>query len=250
MQLRDQAEAARLSELEQAADPVAKLGEYGTLPKSEDGSEDHLQGDRLHRRPQREGAAQRPSIHLVRGDVRHQRQIALHSVAVERGQHQPALAHVLGAIEQEDRMAAERRLQHAVGLAGVHPVAVVGEHRPDQIGVADAHHLAADRQVDDEGVAVALPAPLDKLGKAELPQQRLHRHRQPRTGRQPIRRCRRARGSRQHAAHRSARSRPATTPAVRIRRISSPSRMEGRRVPVCVPSGGCPTGSAGAVPGA
>ena len=59
--------------------------------------------------------------------------VALHPLAVEGGQHQLALAHVLGAVEQEHRVAPHQRLERGgVRLAGMEGVRVAGEHLLDQ----------------------------------------------------------------------------------------------------------------------
>ena len=45
--------------------------------------------------------------------------VALDALAMEGGQHELALAQVLVAVEQQQRVRAERRAQDLVGLAGV-----------------------------------------------------------------------------------------------------------------------------------
>ena len=61
-------------------------------------------------------------------DLLHQVAVALHPLAVERGQHQLALAHVLGAVEQQHRVAPHQRLERSgVRLARVQHVRVAPE---------------------------------------------------------------------------------------------------------------------------
>ena len=65
------------------------------------------------------GGAVRPGGDLALGDRAHRLAVGLHPLAVEGRQHQPALAHVLGAVEQQHRAVAEQRPQDVVVLAGV-----------------------------------------------------------------------------------------------------------------------------------
>ena len=58
-------------------------------------------------------------LDLLRGHLGHQLLVALHALAVERRQHQPALCHVLGVVEQQHGVRAEHGPQHDVRLAGV-----------------------------------------------------------------------------------------------------------------------------------
>ena len=64
---------------------------------------DHLERDRLHARQDREAAPPRPGRHVPLGDLAHHLAVLAHPLAVERRQQQPALAQVLGAVEQQHR---------------------------------------------------------------------------------------------------------------------------------------------------
>ena len=77
------------------------------LRHSEDAPHDHLERDRLHRRPRRHRLAGRPALDLACGDLRHRLLVAAHAPAVERRQHQLALRHVGVVVEQQHRVAAE-----------------------------------------------------------------------------------------------------------------------------------------------
>ena len=71
------------------------------------------------------GSSDRPASDLVLGDLAHQVAVALHPLAVEGGQHQLALAHVLGAVEQQHGVLSHQRLERRrVGLAGVQHVGI------------------------------------------------------------------------------------------------------------------------------
>ena len=84
--------------------------------------------------------------------------VALHPRPVERREHQLALRHVLGAVEQQQRVLAEDREQDPVRLAGVEQVGIAGEHRLDVVGVRDHHPRALVGDAQPERVAVALAA--------------------------------------------------------------------------------------------
>ena len=69
------------------------------------------------RRPDRERLAERPGGDLALGDLPHHLAVALHALAVERGQQQLALAQVRRPVEQEHRFATDDRAKDRVGLA-------------------------------------------------------------------------------------------------------------------------------------
>ena len=86
---------------------------------------------------------------MALGDLAHRLAVGAHPLAVERRQHQPALAHVLGAVEQQHRAGAEDRRQDDVALAGVEQVGVAGEDRLDRLGIGgdDDRPLVGRRSV-------------------------------------------------------------------------------------------------------
>ena len=80
---------------------------------AEHGPQDDPQRQRLHRRQHRERLADRPAVDLGVGAVAHRLGVGEHLPAVERGQHQPAMAQVLGAVEQQHRALADDRARAA-----------------------------------------------------------------------------------------------------------------------------------------
>jgi hypothetical protein len=107
-----------------------------------------------------------------------------HARAVERRQHDPALAQVLGPVEQEHRRAAEERAQDHVRLAGVQQRRVAGEDLADGIGVGEHHPRRLGADPDRERVAVlALGAQHERPGP-QGPGGGLGRPRHARAGRE------------------------------------------------------------------
>jgi hypothetical protein len=153
---------------------------------AEDRAHDHLERDPLHRRPHCVRLAERPALDLGSRHVRHRPLVAAHAPAVERGQHQLALRHVGGLVEQQHRVVAEHREQHHVCLAGVEQARVAGEDLPDRVGMGeeDPDPLVGDAQC--EHVAVAAPAVLEHRAGAEDPAERLQRARRARSGWEPV----------------------------------------------------------------
>ena len=109
------------------------------LLEAEHGAEDDLERDRLHPGSQPVRLAARPALDLLAGDLGHQLAVALHPLAVERGQQQLALFHVRALVEQQQRVLAEHRQQDPVGLAGVEHARVAGEHLLDVLGIGQHH---------------------------------------------------------------------------------------------------------------
>ena len=68
--------------------------------------------------------AARPALDLALGHLAHELAVALHPLAVERRQHQLALAHVRALVEQQHRVVADQRQQDHVALAGVEDLRV------------------------------------------------------------------------------------------------------------------------------
>ena len=130
---------------------------------AEDGAQDHLQGDRLHRGLDCELATAGPGGDRALGHSAHRLRVGLHPLAVEGRQQQAALAQVLATVEQQHRAVAEDRLQDRVAAPGEQLLGVAGEDGFDRgrVGGDDAGPV---REPDREVVAVATPAAVEKGG--------------------------------------------------------------------------------------
>jgi hypothetical protein len=143
----------------------------------EDRAEDDLERQRLEPRVQGDRGVARPRGDLVLGDLGDEVLQAPHPLAVERRQHEPALLEVGVLVEQDHRVAADERLEHAGALAGVQHVGRGGEHLPHLVEVADHHHGHVHEQPQGEAAAVPAPAVLEERHRARPPAQRLERAR-------------------------------------------------------------------------
>ena len=131
--------------------------ELESLLDAEDRAHDHLERHRLHRRQQRELVAGAPRVDLAPRGLLHDLLVAAHALAVEGGQHHPALAQVVGLVEQQDRARADDRLERGVGVAGVHQLGAAGEDRAHVLGIAEEdERLAVEVQREDVTEALAL----------------------------------------------------------------------------------------------
>jgi hypothetical protein len=151
--------------LEDLTQPV----ELGALVDTEHRAHDHLEGHRLHARPELERLPVRPAVDLALRDLAHNLAVALHALPVEGRQEQLALAHVRSLVEQQYRVVAEDRLQHHVGLAGMEHARVAREHLPHVVGVGDHHPAALLGDAQRERVSVALAAALEEGADARHP---------------------------------------------------------------------------------
>ena len=100
--------------------------------------------------------------------------VLLHPLAVERRQHELALAQVRGAVEQQDRVGAEDRLEEveAAGRAGAQRVAVAGGDRLDDARVRheDVRHGVRARQPPErEDLAVVALGLAQQRRRAQRP---------------------------------------------------------------------------------
>ena len=151
---------------------------------AEDGAHDHRQGDPLRVRPQRERLADRPAVHLGERRLADQLSVALDPLAVEGRQQQLALAHVRRLVEGEDRVRAERRLEHRrVRLAGVRQLGRGGEELFDQRRVGDVGEVLVEGEGDAEDVAVAALEADQKAERVARVGEHLHGRGHPRAGR-------------------------------------------------------------------
>jgi len=112
------------------------------------------------------GRPNRPAGHGPLGHVPHDLAVGAHAIAMERRHHHPALAQVALAVEQEQGVPAEDRLQHDGRLAGAQRVLVAGEDLADGGRVAEHHDRGRRGQADREGIAVALAAAVEVLDRA------------------------------------------------------------------------------------
>ncbi len=126
------------------------------LRDTEDGAQDHREGDPLHVRAQRERLADRPALHLPPRRLRHQLGVDADAVAVEGRQQGLAGTQMGGVVEGEDRVRAERRLQHRrVRLTSVEDGRRAGEDLFRHLRVRDVEDLSEEGEPDAEDVAVA-----------------------------------------------------------------------------------------------
>ena len=117
--------------IEHPAERVRELREARTLGDAEDRAQDDLERDRLHRtrarRTPRRGASRRSSRPPCRSSSARRRCIRSPWNA---GKHHLSLPEVLGAVEQQQRVLPEERLEHEVRLPGVTLVRPEARRRP------------------------------------------------------------------------------------------------------------------------
>ena len=158
------------------------------LVDAEDGAQDHLEGDRLHLVMDRKRSPERPAIDHLVGDVAHEAPVELHALAVERRRHQAPLADVRRAVEHQQRVAAEERLQElAVLLPGDELLGVGGEDLPVRVGMAEDDEAPSPQRADGEGVAVLAGAFFEEPIGSHRRAQHLHEPRRARSGRERAR---------------------------------------------------------------
>jgi hypothetical protein len=161
---------AALKRVPQAPQPVG-------VRDPEDRPHDHLERDRLHRRPRRERLAGGPALELARRNLGHRLLVPAHALAVERRQHQLALRHVGVLVEQQQRVTAEHRQQHHVRLAGMEQPRVPREDLLDRVRIGHEHPRALVGDLQREHVAVAARAVGQHRGRPGDPASRLKRPR-------------------------------------------------------------------------
>jgi endonuclease/exonuclease/phosphatase family metal-dependent hydrolase len=177
-------EAGVGGEVEEAAERRAQPLEAGAAVDAEDRLDDDLERDRLHPRAQPVRGAGRPALDLAGGDRLHLLAVALHALAVERRQQQPALADVALLVEHEDRVLAEQRPQDLVALARVEDPGVAGEDLLDHLGLGDDHPVLLVGDLQGEGRAEPGAALLEHPLRSPRPDRRLHHPVHPRAPRQ------------------------------------------------------------------
>ena len=139
---------------------VAEAAQPLLVAHAEHRAQDHLERDPLHRRAQPERRARRPALDLRRRDLVDQLGVAAHALAVERRQQQLALAHVLVAVEGEQRVGAQHRSERAGGrLAAAEVLRVARERLLHHRRIGHVGDEAEAGEPPGEHVAVAAPAP-------------------------------------------------------------------------------------------
>jgi hypothetical protein len=151
---------------------------------AEHGAEDDVERDALHLGLDGEGPAEGPAIDGALGQVAHRLGIGLHALAVERRQHEPALAQVAGTVQQQERVHAEDGLELHVRLTRAQRARVAGEDVADRIRMAEEHERRLAGDAEGEGVAVAPPAFVEECRRSEPAAQELEQRRHARSGRQ------------------------------------------------------------------
>jgi len=142
-------------EPEAALERVGEPLDASRVADAKDRADDHLERDRLHRRPRGERPPGGPPLDLPGGDFRHRLLVAAHALAMERRQHQLALRHVRVVVEQQHGVAAQHRQQHDVRLARVEEPRVAGEDLLHRVRVAEEHPRSLVGDLEREHVAVA-----------------------------------------------------------------------------------------------
>ena len=171
----------RLHHRPQPARELVLVGAWGV---TEDRAQDDPQGERLHGLEQRERRADGPAVDLGVGAGAHRVDVGEHPLAVKGGQQQPAVAQMLGAVEQQHRALADDRAQQRVGLAGMQPVARALEELLDRPGVEQHHEPLVKQRPHRDDVAVAPATPLQVTDAAGHEAQRLQPAWERGTGRQ------------------------------------------------------------------
>jgi hypothetical protein len=171
----------RHRDLERPADRVAQL----RVAAAEHHAQDHLERDRLHPLERLQRAAGRPARELLVGGAGHRLAPAGQRLAVEGRQHELALAHVLLAVEHEDRARAGERLQERGARARVELRRVGGVDALDLRRVrGEDHRPVRPREPERERLAVARLGAAHERGRPRDPLVGLERGRLAGPGRQ------------------------------------------------------------------
>ena len=175
-----------------AHDPVHHLRQAGAelvQPRApldaEDDAQHDVERDRLQPRRERDPVPARPARDVLARDLGDEVVVAGHARAVERRQHQLALAQVLRAVEQEHGRAAEERAQDHVRLACVQERRVALEHLAHVVGVREHDPRRLRPDLDGEHVAVARVGLCHERAGPRHPRGGLRRARHARSGRKP-----------------------------------------------------------------
>ena len=115
-----------------------------------------------------------PASDLGLGDVADHLAERLDRRALERGQKELALAHVLGTVEHQDRVVAEHARERRVRLACMEVRLIAGHQLADRLGVGDVDAGAEDQVLRGEEVAVAAVPAEQRLDRAHHETRRVH----------------------------------------------------------------------------
>jgi hypothetical protein len=148
--------------LEHGAQPPAQLVVEPAGLQPEDRAHDHVERQALHRGQQGEGLSHRPAVDRPVRGLAHGRGVGLHPRAVEGPRHEPALAQVLVAVEQEHRALAQHGSEQRVGLPGMELLVRTLEDLPDQLWLEDHHEPRVEGRAERDGIPVATPAGVEE----------------------------------------------------------------------------------------
>jgi hypothetical protein len=162
--------------------PPSELILRRTRLEAEHRPHDHAEGQRLEAREQLEGAADRPAVDLRIGRVAHRLGIRLHPPAVKRREHQPAVAQVLAAVEQQHGTLTQDWAEQRVRLARVELLVGTLEQLLDELRVEQHHEPVVEQGAHVHRAAVAAPRPLEEPCAADHEAGRLDDPRQARAG--------------------------------------------------------------------
>ena len=133
-------------------DDLPEKVEFDTVG-SEDGSQDHVQRDPVHRLECPKLLALRPIGALAQGLFLDDLLVVLDALAVERRGEQLAAVAMLRPVQRENRTGPEDPAQVGVDIDQV--IRARHEHLTDQRRVGDQHGMAEEREVEDDDPSVA-----------------------------------------------------------------------------------------------
>ncbi len=158
-----------VAEGEHFLEPLPQLVEAGARVEAEDGPQDDLQRQVLHAGVERHRRAARQFADLGRGDLVHQAGQPFHPLAVEGGEHQLALLHVRGFVEQDHRVGPDDRFEHPRAVPRLQHVGRRGEDFLDLPRVGEHHERRREGQADREALPVTGAAAL-QVGERPHPE--------------------------------------------------------------------------------
>jgi hypothetical protein len=126
----------------QLLDPSSDFLAQRMIGRPEDGPEDHVERDRLEPWPYRKRPTQRPAIDLAIGGRPDRTAASRQVIAVECGEHRPALAKVIIAVGQQDRALAEY-WRHRFACCSCAGEQRISEERSDGVWVGDEYVWSA-----------------------------------------------------------------------------------------------------------
>ncbi len=180
-----------VEEIGEALEQRAQALHLLALGAAEGRAHHHLVADRLHPRPQRERLAHRPARDLRARDLHHHLPVGAHPLAVEGGQHEAPVGHVLGLVQQHHRARPQQRSEQRVGLAGAgaHQLRGDRQHPADVLGVTQKHPRPSAAHAQSENISVAPTAARHERQWAQRPAECLQLAGQARPGGAALRGC-------------------------------------------------------------